>query len=291
MTRMSRERLSQLVSHALRHEPWLYELELDDDGWVLVEALLAAIQEQGPRWVQVDRAALIEMIASSTKRRHEIDGERVRALYGHSVPGRVAKIEADPPAVLFHGTSLQAWQQIQRSGLRPMGRQFVHLSVDAETAEQVGARKSANPMILTVDAVQAHRAGTRFWDGNGAVWLADYLAPEFLTELGSGSSGDVAQYGHRATALVRLHDAERARLLDGVLRSGSRSMKFRFPAAGEHVDGDVFGAVIEEVAAQPDGQLRVHLWFWNDVARVYVTPGARFEVWYVRTSGEGVVLH
>ena len=34
--------LSKTVSHALRHEPWLYELELDDDGWVSVEAMLGA---------------------------------------------------------------------------------------------------------------------------------------------------------------------------------------------------------------------------------------------------------
>ena len=25
--------LSKTISHALRHEPWLYELELDDEGW------------------------------------------------------------------------------------------------------------------------------------------------------------------------------------------------------------------------------------------------------------------
>lgn len=65
---------------------------------------------------------------------------------------------------------------------------------------------------------------------------------------------------------------------------------FRFPEAGQYEDGDMFGAVIEEIDAQPDGLLRVHLWFWNDLAAIYVTPGARFEVWYVRTSGEGVVL-
>ena len=28
--------LSRAVSHALRHQPWLYELELDDEGWVQV---------------------------------------------------------------------------------------------------------------------------------------------------------------------------------------------------------------------------------------------------------------
>ena len=30
--------LSEAVSHALRHEPWLYELELDDAGWAPVDA-------------------------------------------------------------------------------------------------------------------------------------------------------------------------------------------------------------------------------------------------------------
>ena len=35
---------SRVASHALRHEPWLYELDLDDDGWVATDALLAALR-------------------------------------------------------------------------------------------------------------------------------------------------------------------------------------------------------------------------------------------------------
>lgn len=65
---------------------------------------------------------------------------------------------------------------------------------------------------------------------------------------------------------------------------------FRFPEAGQHEDGDMFGAIIEDVNEQPDGLLRVRLWFWNDLAAIYATPGARFEVWHARTAGEGVVL-
>ena len=30
--------ISRVVSHALRHEPWLYELELDAEGWTEVAA-------------------------------------------------------------------------------------------------------------------------------------------------------------------------------------------------------------------------------------------------------------
>ena len=174
-------RLSRVVSHALRHEPWLYELELDDEGWAPVDVLVAALREQGPGWAHVDRNDIAEMIKVSTKRRHELDGDRIRALYGHSVPGRLAKAESDPPALLYHGTSPQAWADIQRVGLLPMSRQFVHLSVDTATAEQVGRRKSRVPVIITVEAARAHGAGSRFWAGNEVVWLADHVPAPFLS--------------------------------------------------------------------------------------------------------------
>ena len=94
--------LSKAVSHALRHEPWLYELELDDAGWTPVDALVSALSHE-PRWRDLSRAQLETMIERSPKQRHEIDGSRIRALYGHSVPGRIAKTPGMPPAVLFHG--------------------------------------------------------------------------------------------------------------------------------------------------------------------------------------------
>ena len=99
---------------------------------------------------------------------------------------------------------------------------------------------------------------------------------------------DVA-VGHRADVLVRLNESDRTRLA-GVVREGSRSVMFRFAEAGAHEDGDMFGAIIEELTEQADGRLRAHLLFWNELARVYVTPGATFEVWFVHTIGDGVVL-
>ena len=139
--------LSKTVSHALRHEPWVYELELDDAGWVPVDDLLRSLRDMR-RWRHVERDDLTRMIASSAKRRYEIDGDRIRALYGHSVPGRIAMVRADPPEVLFHGTSPVAWASIQEQGLVPMARQYVHLSTDVGTAVQVGTRKADVPVVL-----------------------------------------------------------------------------------------------------------------------------------------------
>ena len=37
------EELSKEISYALRHAPWEYELEMNEEGWVPVEQLLDAI--------------------------------------------------------------------------------------------------------------------------------------------------------------------------------------------------------------------------------------------------------
>jgi hypothetical protein len=74
------------------------------------------------------------MIGGSSKRRHEIVGERIRALYGHSVPSKLPRERAMPPAILFHSTSPNAADAITHDGLKPMSRQYVHLSVNRATA-------------------------------------------------------------------------------------------------------------------------------------------------------------
>jgi len=80
--KMDQTKLSRAISHALRHEPWLYELDLDDESWTSVEALLAALREADPAWAEVSRTTITEVIARSDKQRHEMVGDRIRALYG-----------------------------------------------------------------------------------------------------------------------------------------------------------------------------------------------------------------
>jgi putative RNA 2'-phosphotransferase len=172
--------LSKVVSHALRHEPWLYELELDDAGWVPVNDLLAAVRAEKPAWIGLSEVDLARMIEQSEKKRHELRDGRIRALYGHSVPHKLSKEAAQPPAVLYHGTARATVALIKGEGLRPMGRQYVHLSTDTATADQVGKRKAGEPVILSVRADEAYRAGVPFYRGNDQVWLADMIGPDFI---------------------------------------------------------------------------------------------------------------
>jgi putative RNA 2'-phosphotransferase len=172
--------LSRVISHALRHEPWLYELELDDAGWVLADDLMGALRAANPAWTDLNEADLLRMMAQADKQRYEMQGGRVRALYGHSTPQKLSKEPAEPPAILFHGTAPKTVTVIRQDGLRPMGRQYVHLSVDSATAVQVGRRKAKHPVILRIRSGAAHEAGVPFYRGNDLVWLADVVAPAFI---------------------------------------------------------------------------------------------------------------
>ena len=175
--------LSKAASHALRHEPWLYELELDTQGWVSVASLLEALSTERPEWSGLQEADLQQMIVASDKQRHEIADGKIRARYGHSVDGRVKLVIDTPPQVLFHGTSNASAQRIRSEGLRPMARQYVHLSANVEMARSVGLRKDKSPQILVVDAAAASADGITFYKANDLVWLADEVPSRHISVL------------------------------------------------------------------------------------------------------------
>jgi putative RNA 2'-phosphotransferase len=172
--------LSKVLAHALRHEPWRYELELDENGWVDINQVLEAMRIERPQWAQLDRDDLAKLIGTSPKKRYEIDGDRVRASYGHSVPGRLARTPAIPPELLFHGTTRRALLAIAERGLVPMARQFVHLSPTEAVAREVGRRRERTPVLLRVDAGRAHSDGIAFYVGNDVVWLADTVPARYI---------------------------------------------------------------------------------------------------------------
>lgn len=177
---MNYTKLSKEISYALRHAPWEYELELDNEGFVPVEQLINSINESGNYERDITVADLKHIIEISDKKRHEIQGDKIRALYGHSVPMHISKDVILPPDVLYHGTTHKAVEAILNGGLKTMGRQYVHLSVDTETAVQVGKRRDRNPVILRIDAAKAHKDGVIFYKGNDKVILADYVTDKYI---------------------------------------------------------------------------------------------------------------
>jgi putative RNA 2'-phosphotransferase len=94
---------------------------------------------------------------------------------------RIAGEPRLPPPVLYHGTTPAAAATILVEGLRPMRRQYVHLSVDVNTAVEVGRRRTPTPVVLRIAACEAARAGTSFWPRTQAVWLVERVEARFVT--------------------------------------------------------------------------------------------------------------
>ncbi len=176
---MDYQKLSKEISYALRHAPWKYELELNDEGWVDIAQLLFSLR-QSREWQGLSEKDLQVMIEESDKKRHEIANRKIRALYGHSTPYRILKEPKTPPEKLYHGTTRRFVQAIKEKGLLPQSRQYVHLSVDTETALQVGKRRDNAPVLLTVYALEAWTEGVAFYLGNDKVWLSDIIPNKYI---------------------------------------------------------------------------------------------------------------
>lgn len=172
--------LSKEVSYALRHAPWEYELEMDEEGFVPIAQLLAALDETGHYERKITIEDLHYMMEASDKKRHEIVGDKIRALYGHSIPMHIRKEETIPPDVLYHGTAHKFMDSIMKNGLIPKGRQYVHLSMDTETALIVGKRRDDNPVLLEINAKQAYADGVSFYISNDKVWLSDNIPSKYI---------------------------------------------------------------------------------------------------------------
>jgi putative RNA 2'-phosphotransferase len=101
---------------------------------------------------------------------------------------KIQKIASKPPDILYHGTSSSAAKNIMSEGLRPMNRQYVHLSTDRNTALQVGKRKTIlkkeegqQPVIIAISAIEAYYTGVyHFYQASDSVWLTDYIHPNFM---------------------------------------------------------------------------------------------------------------
>jgi putative RNA 2'-phosphotransferase len=131
-------------------------------------------------WKDLAAEDFAEVIAASSKRRHEMADGRIRALYGQSMPGKLARTASTLPALLYHGTSAKAAEAIRQAGLQRMARQYVHLSNNRADAIEVGRRKHPQPIILVVNAMEAAKAGVAFYVGNDKVRLADRVPWKFF---------------------------------------------------------------------------------------------------------------
>ena len=89
--------------------------------------------------------------------------------------------ECAPPDVLWHGTGEKYVNAIDKQGLIPKSRLYVHLSKDPDTAEKVG-RRHGKSVIYRVDAARMAQDGYTFYLSVNGVWLTKHVPVEYLSK-------------------------------------------------------------------------------------------------------------
>ena len=169
----SNPKVCKRLAYLLRHcqDPLYISLE---GGWASISHILKSLQ--------ISRSELEQIVAEDKKMRYSFDksGTQIRANQGHSIPGvRIEFASPEPPGYLYHGTATRFLDSIMKDGLKPMSRQWVHISPDYDTAVKVGKRHG-NPIVLRIRAREYIAAGNKLFLSDNGVWLAKAVPPEFF---------------------------------------------------------------------------------------------------------------
>lgn len=176
-----KDSMSKFISLVLRHHPDAAYIQLDEHGWADVEKLLAGIKKTGRK---INMEFLDEIVRTDEKQRYSFNEDKtlIRANQGHSISVDVELNEQEPPEVLYHGTAVGFYQSIQKQGIRPMSRLYVHLSKDIETAVNVGKRHG-KPIILKVHSGVMYEDGISFYLSENGVWLTKKVEPKYFEQI------------------------------------------------------------------------------------------------------------
>lgn len=164
----------------LRHKPEVIGVELDKNGWCDVGKLIQAMNQYG-KAITFDE--LEKIVRSDEKGRYAFNDNhtKIRANQGHSVYVELNLEEIEPPEYLYHGTVDRFLDSILDEGLERRQRQYVHLSVDRETASSVGNRRG-EAIVLVVESKKMYRDGFSFYRSANGVWLCEYVPREYISE-------------------------------------------------------------------------------------------------------------
>jgi len=172
-------KVSRLLSNVLRHKPDNIGIKLDKNGWTSVEVLLVKLIEYNKG---VTMSELEEIVELNGKKRFKFndDKSKIRASQGHSVPVDLELPNSRPPMKLYHGTIAKSADLIIQNGMSKMGRHAAHLSVDIETAVNVGSRRG-EAIILEINSGGMYADGYKFQVSDNGVWLTDEVPSKYIS--------------------------------------------------------------------------------------------------------------
>ena len=178
--------ISRYLSFVLRHGAEKEGIEMDSEGYVKVEDILA-------RKPHASIDSVLLAVNRDEKGRFEVlqgeDGWLIRATQGHNKELDLSNEmhrqittpdEVDQPT-LFHGTYLAAWGSIRRQGLRCGHRQHVHFSTTYFVNHGQSGMRPGCDLVVAVNVQQLLDAEMPLYKSTNGVYLVGQdIPPELL---------------------------------------------------------------------------------------------------------------
>jgi putative RNA 2'-phosphotransferase len=172
-------KISRFLSLLLRHAPETIHVNMDRNGWVDINELIDNAHKYKNLHLTIDLIKTI--VETNDKQRFVIsdDGKRIRANQGHSIAVDLELESKAPPDILYHGTADRFLNSIFKEGLKPMRRQYVHLSLTEEIALTVGKRHG-NPAVLYINTKNMYEEGYEFFLSKNKIWLVKEVPVKYI---------------------------------------------------------------------------------------------------------------
>ncbi len=158
-----RRHLSRAMSYELRHGETVL---LDAGGWAYAASVADALNRAG---LHTTKHEVMAVASAMDESRFEVNGARLRALYGHTRAVEIRYGLAEVPDALYHGTAFRNLNAIFSSGegLLPMSRNWVHLSSDPVQALRTARRHGPGVLLMIKSAL----ATAPIYAAGGSVYL------------------------------------------------------------------------------------------------------------------------
>ena len=166
------KQLEKLISYILGRRPDEFGLVLNDQGFVRLKDLLKAISEE-PGWGYVRLHHIQEVLMTSYEKLFVIDNDKIKAVFCDNAP--IYEEEIVPPKLLYHCVRPKAYPVVSRRGIIPLGQPQIYLAKTEELAKRMGKRRAPVPVLLTVLAQKACKAGVKFSKRGDLIYITDHV--------------------------------------------------------------------------------------------------------------------
>ncbi|MEC7484958.1 MAG: RNA 2'-phosphotransferase [Candidatus Thermoplasmatota archaeon] len=124
------------------------------------------------------------MANADEKGRYQVEGEMIRATYGHSIEIELDLPTDEIPEALYWPCEPTEADAIVQLGITSGTRNHIHLSKTIVNALEAGHVRIDRPAIIEVDTVRAVADGHTIYRAGKTVFLTDEVPPEYLYRVG-----------------------------------------------------------------------------------------------------------